>query len=156
MSEPWNRGGVMSEDSIVGRRLWLLVLLELVVATGIVGYWICFYSVGAPRSICGQLGNGYLMYERAFPAADGLLCIALLSGAIGLLRRRLYGPILSIAAGGALVFLGVLDATFNLTNGIYSLGICEVAVNGLMNLVCIASGMALLWLPVRRGRTASS
>jgi hypothetical protein len=59
------------------------------------------------------------MYERAFPVADGLLCVALIVGTVGLLRRRAYGLILSIAAGGALVFLGVLDATFNLTNGIY-------------------------------------
>lgn len=146
----------MSEDTIVGRRLWLLVLLELVIATGIVGYWTCFFVVGAPSLICGQLRDGYLMYERAFPVADGLLCVALIVGTVGLLRRRAYGLILSIAAGGALVFLGVLDATFNLTNGIYSLGICVGIVNALMNLACIASGMALLWLPVRWGRTVSS
>ena len=156
MCEPWNRGGVMSEDSIVGRRLWLLVLLELAVAVGIVGYWTCFYSVGAPSLICAHLGDGYLMYERAFPVADCLLCLALILGVIGLLRRRAFGLILSIAAGGALVFLGVLDATFNLTNGVYALGICEGVVNALMNLACVASGMVLLWLPVRWGRTVSS
>ncbi len=138
----------MSNHSIMGRRLWLLVLLELAVAAGIVAYWAYFFIVGAPRSICGQLGDGYLMYERAFPAADGLLCLALINSAVGLLRKRAYGPILSIAAGGALVFLGVLDATFNLTNGIFSLGICEGVVNALMNLACVACGSAMLHLPI--------
>ncbi|MFH1010685.1 MAG: hypothetical protein V1784_05560 [bacterium] len=155
-AEGRNQGAASLGFVLEGRSLWLLVLLELALVAGTITYWTYFFLVGAPRSICGQLGDGYLMYERAFPAADGLLCVALLTGAIGLLQRRSYGPILSLAAGGALIFLGVLDVSFNLMNGIYFISVCQGIANGLLNLVCIASGGTLLGLQAKHVRIISS
>ncbi|MBM3324184.1 MAG: hypothetical protein FJY66_00790 [Calditrichaeota bacterium] len=160
MFEDWkerqNPGATSLGFALEGRRLWLLALLQFALAAGTVGYWLCFFLFGAPRSICGQLGDGYLMYERAFPAADGLLSVALLAGAIALLRRCSYGPILSIASGGALIFLGVLDTSFNLMNGIYFIGICQGVFNGVLNLVCIVSGVTLVSLPAKHIRITST
>ena len=86
----------------------------------------------------------YLAFERAFPVPDLVLALALLAAGILLLMGHPAGRAPSLACAGALIFLGLLDASFNLQNGIYSASAAALAMNGLLNLWCVGLGTAIL------------
>jgi hypothetical protein len=114
--------------------------LELVTAVGLIAFWIGFFTVGfAPPAPPA----GYLQYEQAFPLPDLLLAAALLVAAAGLRKERAWAPRLSLVCAGALVFLGVLDFSFNVQNGIYALSAADLALNAVINLWCVAVGTYL-------------
>ncbi len=126
------------------RRLRLVGGLQVVLAIGIAAFWAVFFALG-PGAIADPAGERvYLAFETAFPVADGCLALTLALAGSGLLRGRRHGPPLSLAAGGALVFLGLLDASFNAVQGIYQAGPTRAVVNGLVNLACIGGGVAVI------------
>lgn len=51
-------------------------------------------------------------YEGAFPIADAVLGLALLASGLALLRGASVGAFLLVAAAGASLYLGLVDATF--------------------------------------------
>jgi hypothetical protein len=122
----------------------VVAALEFVLAGGFLAFWTAFLLTDMVDIADPRLREVYLGFESAFPPADILLAIVLASGGIGLLRGKLYGRLLTLAGGGALVFLGLLDVTFNLRQGIYSLGPGEAVLNGAINLACLASGILLI------------
>jgi hypothetical protein len=125
---------------MASRSTRLPVALELVTAAGLVLFWIGFFTVGfAPPAP----PVGYLQYEQAFPLPDLLLAAALVVAAAGLRKGRAWAPRLSLACAGGLVFLGVLDFSFNLQNGIYALSAADLALNAVINLWCVAVGAYL-------------
>ena len=65
---------------------------------------------------------------------------AAIAAAIGLVRRRPWAVLAGIAAGSALVFLGLLDVLFNLEQGLYARPSVAVAVETLINFFCLAVG----------------
>ena len=44
---------------------------------------------------------------------------------------------------GALIFLGLLDFSFNFQNGIYALSTADLLLNGFINLWCVVFGIIL-------------
>jgi hypothetical protein len=90
--------------------------------------------------ICSRSIFVYLAFESAFPVADLLLALSLAAGGVGLIRRRAYGHLFTLSGGSGLVFLGLLDISFNLQQGIYGLGIQETVMNAFINLICLAAG----------------
>ncbi len=44
---------------------------------------------------------------------------------------------------GALIFLGLLDFSFNYQNGIYALSTADLLLNGFINLWCVIFGIVL-------------
>jgi hypothetical protein len=90
--------------------LWISAVLNVL-------YWVLFFTTGATqpsREAC------YLVFERAFPAADGWLAICTIVCAIGLRRRRPYAVLYGIAAGSAFIYLGLMDTLYDLEHGLYA------------------------------------
>ena len=117
-----------------------IAILELLTAVGLILFWILFFTVGmAPKNP----PPGYLAYEHSFPVPDGLLSILLLVAGIMLLLNNPLGVNLSLIAAGALLFLGVLDISFNLQNGIYKISTGDLISNAFINLWCVDFGIAI-------------
>jgi len=117
-----------------------IAILELLTAVGLILFWILFFTVGmAPKNP----PPGYLTYEHSFPVPDGLLSILLLVAGIMLLLNNPLGVNLSLIAAGALLFLGVLDISFNLQNGVYKISTGDLISNAFINLWCVGFGIAI-------------
>jgi hypothetical protein len=119
----------------------LAICLLVLTGVGLLFFWMLFFTVGlAPE----PAPAGYFQYEHAFVVPDLLVASTMLCAAY--LRRRGHplGFLLTVAAAGSLVFLGLLDACFNWQNGVYGLSIQELVSNGLLNAYCVAVGLVLI------------
>ena len=76
---------------------------------------------------------GYFAYEHSFPLPDGLMSILLIIAGILLLKNKRPAMILSLIAAGALTFLGLLDFSFNLQNGVYAVSSLDLVINAFIN-----------------------
>ncbi len=120
-----------------------IAILELLTGVGLILFWIGFFTIGlAPKNP----PQGYLEYEHSFPLPDGLLAILLLAAGILLLLNNPWGSHLSLIAAGALVFLGVLDFSFNIQNGIYKISKGDLVLNAFLNIWCVVFGVAIVVL----------
>ncbi|MEW5900609.1 MAG: hypothetical protein AB1715_04005 [Acidobacteriota bacterium] len=119
--------------------------LEFFIAVGIVFFWIGFFALGFSDLSDSELKDIYLAFEGSFPAADGLLALFLVCGGIGLLRKASSGWFFTLMAGAMLIFLGLLDVSFNSRQGIYWLGPGEAVLNIGINAICLAGGGFLTW-----------
>jgi hypothetical protein len=122
----------------------VIAVMELAVAIGIIAFWAAFFSTDMVSIEDSRLKEVYLAFESAFPVADFYLAIMLIIGGIGLLKRRFYGTVFSLMAGASLIFLGLLDVSFNTQQGIYSLGVEEAVMNIFINSICIGFGTYLV------------
>jgi hypothetical protein len=129
--------------------LYVVVGILLVTAIVTTLFWVLFFSgMGAATS-----ERCYIVFERAFPAADGWLVIAALLASIGLLRRKTWGVLFALLAGGASIFLGLMDVLFNLENGIYLIASTEVAIEIVFNIWTLTlSGLMTIWYVWTRRR----
>ena len=93
----------------------LLAVLLLVTAAGIVVYWVLF-AVGVVEAT-GE--DWYLRFERAFPVPDVAVAFAAVAGGVGLLLGHSWGTAFALVAAGGLLFLGLIDTSFNVENGLY-------------------------------------
>ena len=117
-----------------------IAILELLTAVGLILFWIGFFTIGlAPKNP----PQGYFAYEHSFPLPDGLLAILLLVAGILLLVNNPWGSNLSLIAAGALVFLGLLDFSFNIQNGIYKISKGDLILNAFLNVWCVVFGVAI-------------
>jgi len=96
------------------------VLGALLVITGVttVAYWLDFFLRGTVQAVSEEW---YLRFQHAFPVADGWMALCSLVTAVGLLTGAGYATAFGLLAAGALVFLGLMDLTFNLQNGLFRL-----------------------------------
>ena len=114
---------------------------------GTIAYWLAFFG-GAGEALHTSETSAYLAFERAFPAADAWMVGAAAAAAVGLARRRAWAPLYGIAAGSALVFLGLMDVLFDLENGLYAVPSGAMAAELLINLFCLTMGpffMTYFW-----------
>jgi len=118
---------------------WLMILTGL----GIILFWIAFFTFHlAPP----DAPPCYLAFEHSFPLPDGLLAVGLITAGVLAMRGRKSARTLSLVCAGALMFLGLLDISFNLQNGIYGLGVSELISMAAINIWCVAFGAALaIW-----------
>jgi hypothetical protein len=119
--------------------------LEFSIAAGIVVFWTSFYSFGWKDLPEPGLKDIYLAFEGSFPPADALLALFLICGGIGLRKMKASGWLFTLMAGAMLVFLGLLDVSFNSRQGIYLLGPGEAVLNMSVNATCLAGGGFLIW-----------
>ncbi len=122
----------------------VIAVMELAVAFGIIAFWVAFFSTDMVNIEDSRLKDVYLAFESAFPVADCYLAVMLAIGGIGLLKRRYYGAVFSLMGGASLIFLGLLDISFNTQQGIYSLGVEEAVMNVFINTLCIGFGTYLV------------
>jgi hypothetical protein len=117
-----------------------IAILELATGVGLILFWIGFFTIGlAPK----DPPKGYMEYEHSFPLPDGLLALLMLAAGILLLLNNPWGSHLSLIAAGALVFLGVLDFSFNIQNGVYKISKSDLILNAFINLWCVGFGIAI-------------
>ena len=119
--------------------------LQLVTGAGLLVYWTLFFTVGlAPP----EPPFGYFVFEHSFTIADTTLGLALIRAGTWLLSedavRQSRGRALSLVCSGALLFLGMLDISFNALNGVYSLSVDGV-VPMMINAWCIGFGALSAW-----------
>ncbi len=122
-----------------------VAIMELAIATGIISFWIAFFSTDLVSIDDPHLKEIYLAFESAFPVADIYLSILLIIGGIGLLKKMSFGFLFSLLGGASLVFLGLLDISFNTQHGIYLLGIGEAILNIFINLLCLGGGFFIIF-----------
>ncbi len=117
-----------------------IAILELLTGVGLILFWIGFFTIGlAPKNP----PKGYMEYEHSFPLPDGLLSILLLAAGILLLLNNPLGSHLSLIGAGALLFLGVLDFSFNIQNGVYKISKSDLILNAFLNIWCVGFGIAI-------------
>ncbi|NHJ01131.1 MAG: hypothetical protein EAX86_03265 [Candidatus Heimdallarchaeota archaeon] len=120
-----------------------LAYVEIIGAIVLIGFWIGWFA-GILKSYAptDEFYSFYMIFESSFPIADFWIVILLLISAFGILKNRSYGLFFAAAAGGALIFLGLIDATFNIQNGVYQHDPLSIIVN----LASLLGGtFALIW-----------
>lgn len=123
--------------------VWIAIT-QFVVAGGLILFWIYFFSVENHNP---HNSPEYLAFERAFPPADLFwLTPALIISGISVLQDNKLGIILTIATGGSLLFLGLLDVSFNLQNKGYTKSRADAIVNIIINSACIGMGIIYLFV----------
>ncbi|PKN51077.1 MAG: hypothetical protein CVU55_13140 [Deltaproteobacteria bacterium HGW-Deltaproteobacteria-13] len=129
------------------KRLKTIAALELLTGIGLILFWIGFFTIGlAPENPppC------YFAYEHSFPLPDIILAVALLVSGILLLKNREAGRTLSLVCAGGLMFLGLLDFSFNIQNDIYKTSTLDLALNVFINVWCVIFGLAVAVLISRK------
>ncbi|ACL06518.1 conserved hypothetical protein [Desulfatibacillum aliphaticivorans] len=127
-----------------------LAVLQIITGAGIICFWIAFFTVGlAPENP----PDGYFAFEHSFPLPDGVLCLGLIASGILLLKGSPKGRTLGLISAGGLLFLGLIDFSFNIQNGMYAMGLGESLPNMFINAWCVGLGAALA---VRLGKPISS
>ena len=126
----------------------VLAVLEILMAAGLLGFWAYFF-VAENRN--PERSEVYLGFERSFPLPDlGWLAPCLIASAVGVLRGLRFGYILSIAGGGALIFLGLVDIAFNIRNRQYTTSAADGIMNALINTSCIVLGPLFITAAAQR------
>ena len=129
--------------------------LLVLTAVGTATYWVGFFF-GGDTLHAGE-DAVYLGFEHAFPAADAWMAGAAAATAVGLVRRRPWALAAGIAAGSALVFLGLIDVLFDLEHGMYARGSTAVAAELVINVYCLTVGPFLMvWFWRRREHFVAS
>lgn len=106
---------------------WVLII-NIFISLDTVNFWIgFFYGYGFPIEELKPLINnfeGYYAWERSFVVPDTIVTIATLYTVIRLFKNQgNINAILTLGiTTGAWLFLGVLDFTYGITNGMYTLG----------------------------------
>lgn len=119
---------------------WVIAALFITfVAT--LAYWLIYFLSGEVQVRQDEV---YLAFENAFPAADAWMAVCALLGAFGLLRKQAKGFLFGLLAGSSMIFLGLMDVTFNLNQGIYALGGMETAIEVVINLFCLMVGPLMI------------
>ena len=116
--------------------------LQLLTAAGLLVFWLLFFTVGlAPE----DPPFGYFVFEHSFTVPDIILALAFIRAGTWLLSedgvRRSRGRALSLVCSGALLFLGMLDISFDVRNGYSSLLSLATIVAMSVNAWCIGFGV---------------
>ncbi len=116
----------------------LIAIFEILIGVGLIGFWIYFFLIENKNP---EKSEVYFGFERSFPVPDlGWVSPSLIIAAIGLLSEQRFGIFFTITSGSALLFLGLLDISFNVQNKGYSTNIGDTVMNLFINLVCVIFG----------------
>ncbi|MFX1283567.1 MAG: hypothetical protein ACFFB5_07925 [Promethearchaeota archaeon] len=119
----------------------IVAVCEVIGALLLIGFWIgWFLDILKSFEPGDQLYDVYIAFESAFPIADTWIVVLLLISAFGVLNDRSWGSFFAAAAGGAFVFLGLIDITFNLQQGVYQYDLLAIVIN----LAALVGGIFLL------------
>lgn len=115
--------------------------LQLLTGVGLLVFWGLFLTGNiAPV----REPPGFWTFERAFVVPDTVLAFGLFAAGLLLRRGHPRGPALSLATGGALVFLGLVDLSFNIRGGVFAVLDADALASGAINAWCLGFGSALL------------
>ena len=95
------------------------IVLEIAVGVLTIVYCICFFFV--PDSVQSfPKEPSYMVFEKAFVAADMWMTLAFFLSAYYLLKKDMKGILWGVIAGGTSVYLGLMDSLYNIQNGKYA------------------------------------
>jgi hypothetical protein len=124
----------------IGVMRWVVITSALLVA-----YWALWL---ADRNVVATDHNGsYIAFEQSFPLADAWLLAALLLAGIQLWRCMPSALLWVLVAGGAGMYLYLMDVLYDLQHGIYAHGqggAIELGIN-LVTAVSSVGIMAFGW-----------
>ena len=127
-------------------RIRFIARLELCTAAGLFLYWILYFTIGVAPQFPPP---GYFAFQHSFTFADLILAVLLARAATYLLGadpvRRVFGRGLSLVCAGALLFLGGLDISFNVQNGIYLTVSFDTILEVAVNIWCLGFGFLLAY-----------
>ncbi len=105
----------------------LMAILQILGSAAIIWFWIDFFKVQNKNP---ENSEAYLSHERSFPVPDlGWVVPTLILAAIGNFLGVSFGVIFSLISGGALVFLGLIDLTYNKQQGRFSSNKGDLVLN---------------------------
>jgi hypothetical protein len=96
----------------------LFAVLLIATAVGTTAYWVDFFTRGAVHAVEEEW---YIRFEKAFPVADGWMAVCCIAASAGLLTSRPSSELFAALASGSLIYLALIDITFNVQNGLYRL-----------------------------------
>ncbi|HSV96164.1 MAG TPA: hypothetical protein VLM75_04425 [Spirochaetota bacterium] len=123
------------------KKIKTIAVLQLVMALGVILFWVGFFTVGmAPENPppC------YFAYERSFPVPDIIMALALIVSSVMLFKGNPLGKAIALVCAGSLIFLGVLDMCFNYLNGVYAASTMDLVSNLFINIACVALGLIIV------------
>lgn len=127
-----------------------VAMLLIVTGVGIALFWLAFFTVGLAPAAPPPC---YHAFEHAFPLPDLTLAATLVCAGLGLRahdpERQRRGERLALLAAGALVFLGLLDVSFNLEQGLYRGAVADIGLSIAINAWCVGFGSYLALRGVR-------
>ena len=98
--------------------VYVLSFLLIVTAILLIYYWIDFFF---RKGVQVTQEEWYMKFQKAFPVADMWATICALLGVVGLLTEQNFGLLFSLLAASSLIFLALMDITFNVENKLYDL-----------------------------------
>jgi hypothetical protein len=109
--------------------------LQLLTAIGLILFWAAFFTIGFENP---NYPDYYTKFEHSFPLPDSFLCIVLLMAYFN--RNKIHWKNYTLVAAGAMLFLGLCDFSFNIMNGMYSVGLADGIMNAFINVWCVGFG----------------
>ncbi|MEJ2271458.1 MAG: hypothetical protein P8X91_03010 [Candidatus Bathyarchaeota archaeon] len=100
---------------MVANVISLLLVITVIV---VIYYWLDFFCRKGVQVIQEEW---YIKFQKAFPIADTWMVICALFAIIGLLTEQEFGLFFTILAASSMIFLALMDITFNFENKMYHL-----------------------------------
>jgi hypothetical protein len=110
-------------------------LLQLLTAIGLILFWTAFFTIGFENP---DYPSYYVKFEHSFPLPDSFLCIVLFVAYYN--RNNVRWKSYTLIAAGAMIFLGLCDFSFNVLNGMYTVGLTDGIMNAFINSWCVGFG----------------
>jgi hypothetical protein len=97
---------------------YVISVLLIMTAIFLIYYWIDFFL---RKGVQVTQEEWYIKFQKAFPIADVWAAICALLGGVGLLTEKNFGLLFALLAASSIIFLALMDITFNVENKLYNL-----------------------------------
>lgn len=121
--------------------------LLLFTAVATVLYWVLYFTTGAVQAEASEV---YKAFEDSFPPADMWMSACAVAAAVGMLRRRSWALLFGLLAASSLIFLGLMDVTYNVNQRMYARMTPEMILETVINVWTL--GLGTLLIPFLWGR----
>ena len=112
-------------------------VVQWIFALGILLFWISYFTIGPVQFPDPTKALIYDVFEKTFILPDAVLTILLILAGILLFRQKVEGLFFTLIAAGMLLFLVLMDLSFNTRQGLYNLGFTEAFTEGFINFNCL-------------------
>lgn len=132
----------MNKPSKISSRERPIIIGLYLFAIGVVLFWISFFWGGAVHT---SDNDCYVVFERNFVAADIFTAIAALLCAEKLRRGKKSALIWGGVSAGGILFLLLMDLSWNLLQGAYSNFSFAMLTENMINIFCAIFGPYLIY-----------
>lgn len=118
--------------------------LEAATAVGgicVITFWVLYF---AANESLGLVEPSFVPFEESFLVADAVFAVVLFATSFTLRARRRAGPFLLAIAGSMSLYLGMLDATFYVRNGLLVPFTAATAIEIVVVSLCVGGGLYAL------------